>query len=113
MIKDLGQHSVGKNTRQTLRKPLRCRAQVLLPTGALLQGQTTDISTGGVTIVVAEPISLGSACKMRLELFVNGSPIPFEVIGVVITCICSNQAYRIGFRFQSLDSQQFAVLEKI
>jgi c-di-GMP-binding flagellar brake protein YcgR len=101
------------NLRQTTRKILRCKALVRMESGEILTGKTLDISVGGLCLVLENSLLEKVLCEVRLEFFLEGKPTRIQSKTRVVSCICTNQTYRVGLQFLALDSKQNDIIGKI
>lgn len=97
--------------RRTSRKSLRLIAQIQLPNGKLLQGQTADISRGGIGFFCSERVELGRDCTLTIHIAACGANAKLRLIGRA--CHCTKQSedcYRIGMQFIRMDEATAAIL---
>ena len=62
-----------------------------------LKAQSVDISSGGVGIVVSQPLRKGDVVK--IDYPVNGDGVTLPVFSEVIWCRTENGCSRVGLRF--------------
>jgi hypothetical protein len=102
---------VGFEQRRAARKILRLTAQILLPSGSLLEGQTADISREGIGFFSPHPIAVGQDCTLSIDVSACGSSAELNLIGRVCHCSkVSEDHYRIGMKFVRMDEKTAAVL---
>jgi hypothetical protein len=90
------------------------RAQVALPSLAVLSGQTLDISSRGLCVLLDDPIPADVACTLRFEMFVNGKTHVFTAsarsgCGV----FASHGGFRVDFEFVGDDLQRTALINSL
>jgi c-di-GMP-binding flagellar brake protein YcgR len=101
-------------TRSAARKMLRCAAVIMLPGGAALRGRTSDISIGGVSLIVTDQLPADQICKLVLDTVLNGRTVRFTVDSKVVYSILSGtDGYRTGVQFLSMDAANKKLLEEL
>ena len=102
------------DARATPRKKLNNRANVVLADGKSFAGRTVDISQGGISIVLQEPIAAAQSCIILLELFAGDRVRQFNAPARVVYSICSGTAgFRIGFQFINLSPTNVEILNAL
>ncbi|WP_205833014.1 PilZ domain-containing protein [Azohydromonas caseinilytica] len=95
----------GAERRRTERKVLRGSAQLLLPSGNLVETRLVDISQGGLGLVAPVNLPVGTVCevKFRSALFGNGTEA-LVVRGRIARSILSGKegGFMIGLEFSNL-----------
>jgi c-di-GMP-binding flagellar brake protein YcgR len=97
--------------RRTSRKAMRLVAEICLPNGGILSGQTADISRSGIGFFCPERIDLGGDCTLVILISACGTDAQLKLVGRV--CHCTKQSedsYRIGMQFIRMDEQTAAIL---
>lgn len=93
------------------RKAIRLVAEIRLPTGSVLTGQTADISRSGIGFFCAERVAVGEDCTLSIHISACGTDAELKLIGRV--CHCTKQSedsYRIGMKFVRMDEQTAAIM---
>lgn len=101
------------NLRQALRKILRCRALVKMETGEIAIGKTLDISVDGLCLVLENSLPQGLVCEVRLDFLLAGKSTRIQSKTRVVSCICTNQVYRVGLQFLAADLTQTEIIGRI
>jgi c-di-GMP-binding flagellar brake protein YcgR len=97
--------------RRASRKAMRLIAEIRLPNGSVLNGQTADISRSGIGFFCPERLDLGGDCTLIIHISACGTNAELKLIGRV--CHCTKQsedAYRIGMQFIRMDEQTASIL---
>jgi hypothetical protein len=97
--------------RRASRRAMRLVAEIRLPNGGVLSGQTADISRSGIGFFCPERIDLGGDCTLVIHISACGTNAELKLIGRV--CHCTKQSedsFRIGMQFIRMDEQTAAVL---
>ncbi len=70
--------------RQTVRVTMAVPANVVMPDGAVVQGVTTDVSSGGVMLLMETPVQLavGEAIELVFPVLDGDATLPATVVGV-------------------------------
>jgi cellulose synthase (UDP-forming) len=70
--------------RQTVRVPMNVPADVLLASGAVLHGVTTDLSSGGVMVRMEREFkaTIGESVKLTLPVLDGNATLPATLVGV-------------------------------
>ena len=93
---------------------LHGRAQVALPSQTVLSGQTLEISSRGLSIMLDDPIPADVACVLRFEMFAKGQT---HVITASAKSDCgvfaSHGGFRVGFEFNEDDLQRTALINSL
>jgi c-di-GMP-binding flagellar brake protein YcgR len=104
---------VGVEMRATVRKVVSLKARVLLAGGAMVEGRTHDISTGGVGLLLRQPLTVQSIVQIAVQLPKPKVPGQYDVItgsGKVVFLVLKGDNYQIGVQWLSLDSKVLALL---
>lgn len=97
--------------RRATRKIMRLTAQIALPDGVLLEGQTADISREGIGFFSPDRLEIGRDCTLTIDIAACGADAQLRLVGRV--CHCSKVAedrFRVGMKFIRMDEQTAAVL---
>ena len=97
--------------RRASRKAMRLVAEIRLPSGGILNGQTADISRSGIGFFCPERIDLGGDCTLVIPISACGTDAELKLVGRV--CHCTKQSedsYRIGMQFIRMDEQTASIL---
>lgn len=87
------------------RKTLRCRAKVAVLDKPSLDAWTTDISQGGISLMVPDSINPGQYCVIKFETGINEKAMLFSAIARAVYTVCSSSGeYRTGFQFHDLSA---------
>ncbi len=97
--------------RRTSRKAMRLVAEIRLPNGTLLNGQTADISRSGIGFFCPSQLDLGGDCTLIIRISACGTDAELKLIGRVCHCTkLSEDCYRIGMQFIRMDEQTASIL---
>jgi hypothetical protein len=97
--------------RRAARKVMRLTAQIALPDGVILVGQTADISREGIGFFSPTRLEVGRDCTLTIAIDACGATAELRLVGRV--CHCSKVAedrFRVGMKFIRMDEQTAAVL---
>lgn len=97
--------------RRTSRKAIRLRAEIRLPNGSVLTGQTADISRSGIGFFCPEHVDVGGDCTLSIRISACGADAELKLVGRV--CHCTKQSedsYRVGMKFIRMDEQTAAIV---
>jgi hypothetical protein len=101
----------GLEQRRAPRKILRLTAQIALPDGSLLTGQTADISRDGIGFFSPTRIAAGDDCTLTIHIAACGSSAELHLVGRVCHCSkVSEDRFRVGMKFVRMDEATAAVL---
>jgi len=92
--------------------PTRLKLKNVAPTvPSTLWGKTTDLSEGGLAVILENPVQVSSL----LTLSIDDSLDPVEALGQIawIKPIVNNSGFRCGIRFSRLEQRDFSSLRKI
>jgi hypothetical protein len=99
--------------RKSPRKPLRQRITIGTVEHGILQGQTLDISVGGLSVMSPISMATRTLCVVRFELLVDGRLVRFFGNGKVANCCCAGMdGFRIGMQFQVDDPKLLPSLNR-
>ena len=96
--------AVQNDSRAGARKILRCPARLTLAEGIALRGRTFDVSMGGLSIMLDNPLPLGTRCTVDFEAMIGGKTVKIHVAAKVIHCALSGtDGFRVGFQLERND----------
>ena len=102
------------DSRSSTRKLLRCQALITLPGGVSLKGRTVDIALGGVCLIVPNQLPSSQACRLTLDLALNGRAVHFNAEAKVVYSILSGtDGFRTGVQFRQMDDTNSKILVAI
>ncbi|MFL6549624.1 MAG: PilZ domain-containing protein [Povalibacter sp.] len=97
--------------RRATRKILRLTAQITLPGGIILAGQTADVSREGIGFFSPSSIAAGHDCTLNIAIAACGATAELHLVGRVCHCSkVSEDHYRVGMKFIRMDESTAAVL---
>jgi c-di-GMP-binding flagellar brake protein YcgR len=97
--------------RRVSRKALTLAAQIVLPDGQTLEGQTADISREGIGFFCPRHVAAGLDCTLIISIDACGTSAQLKLVGRV--CHCTKQAddhFRIGMKFIRMDETTATIL---
>jgi c-di-GMP-binding flagellar brake protein YcgR len=109
-----GKPAAGAENRASVRKLVSLKVRVLMPSGKMMEGRTQDVSTGGVGLVLADPLTPQSQVQIALQLPRPKVPGQYDVItgpGKVVFQVMRGANYQIGVQWLSLDGKTLALLQ--
>ena len=95
-----GKH-VHQEQRKTPRKVYRTKAVLVMDGQAPVIGKTSDVGASGVSINVADPLTVGQAGQLAFDLLVEGTFVTINTRAKVSYCIFSSGEFKVGFHFLS------------
>lgn len=96
------------------RKVFRCRAKLLVEDKLPMRAWTVDISIGGISLMLAEPIDPGQYCIVKFDAVVDGISRRFSAMAKSIYSVCSYTGkYRTGFQFPGLSMANASFIDKL
>jgi PilZ domain len=99
--------------RRSPRKPMRQRVMIGTVGHGIFQGQTLDISAGGLSVMIPFALATRTVCAVRFELMVDGRLVCFFGNGKVAHCSCAGmEGFRVGMQFQVDDPKLLPSLNK-
>ena len=96
------------------RKVISLRAQIELPNGSVLTGQSADISRSGVAIISPSKVKADRDCRVTIDLSVCGTAKALMLTGRA--CYCTELAptkFRVGMRFVGMNAHVSELLETL
>ena len=106
--------AAGADMRSSIRRVVSLKARVLLPGGKMMEGRTHDLSTGGVGLLLRDPLAPQSAVQVAVQLPKPKVPGQYDVItgaGKVVFQVLKGDDYQIGVQWLSLDSKVLSLLQ--
>lgn len=98
--------------RRAIRKTLRSNAIFISLKVASKTAMTLDLSTGGVSLTLSEPLQLGRSCAISFDVPSDCKKQRTLIRGHIVSCIRkSAHAYRIGIRFIHADPTSRALID--
>ena len=104
----------GAEMRASFRRVVSLRARVLVEGGAMIDGRTQDLSTGGVGLLLSKPLVLQTKVQVAIQLPKPKAPGQYEVItgpAKVVFQVLRGGDYQIGLQWLSLDSKTLSFLQ--
>ena len=92
-----------QDQRKSPRKVLRSKAQLTMDGQAPIAGKTVDVGANGVSITIADPLTVGQGGQLAFDLLVEGSFVSINTRVKVLYCIFSSGDFKVGFQFLSPD----------
>lgn len=65
---------------------------------------TLDLSTGGLSLTLPQPLTIGQACAITFDVPSDTQKQRALISGRVASCVPSGETYRIGIRFVQADA---------
>ncbi len=96
--------------KEARKRNLRVRASVTIGHRAA-EIRTHDISVQGVSLLLPFPAQAGASARISFSLFHDGKLKPLSVTGKAAHCTLSEDAFRTGFAFTSLDPEQKKIIQ--
>lgn len=105
--------SAGAERRRNPRKRLQRRVAIGLGKGEIIQGQTVEISSGGVGVMLPKALRMGETCIVRFNMLVDGLAVQIDGVGKVANCSCSGlDGFRVGLQLSVRDAHAANVIEE-
>lgn len=70
---------------------------------APVSGKTADVGANGVSVSVADPLTVGQGGQLAFDLLVEGSFVTINTRVKVSYCIFSSGEFKVGFQFLNPD----------
>jgi len=103
---------VGVDKRRYDRKELLTQAIFVSQHLRLKSAVTIDISTGGLSLIVPEPIKIGQACAISFDVPAQHSKQRTLVRGTVASCVANDSdGYRVGIQHMESDPVSRQLIE--
>jgi hypothetical protein len=103
----------GADMRATVRRVVSLKARVLFADGKMMEGRTHDLSTGGVGLLLRQPLAAQAVVQVAVQLPKPKNPGQYDVItgsGKVVFQVLKADDYQVGVQWLSLDSKVLALL---
>lgn len=82
------------------RKFVSGKAQIALGSSFSVDGKLIDLSEGGVSVMLDDPVTIKKVCNISCHIFQNGKSYRFSLPSVVVHCVLvSGRGYKVGFQF--------------
>ena len=110
----------GPEMRTAVRKLVSLKVRLLLESGVILDGRSNDLSTGGIGLLLQQPLALQSVVQVAVQLpMLNGSDqynghVRYEVVtssGKVVFQILRGDNYQVGLQWLNLGSKELSLLK--
>ncbi|QAU33737.1 PilZ domain-containing protein [Janthinobacterium sp. 17J80-10] len=99
--------------RSSPRRPIRCKVKITGPTGQTIHGESFDLSTGGIGVVLDIQLALGAVCTVMFAPFTHGSVKSVNVTASVAYCMLNSAGFRTGFQFINIPAATTAIIASI
>ncbi len=100
------------DNRGSVRKLVTLKARVLMGQGRMVDGRTHDLSTGGLSLLLAAPLPAQTVVQVAIQLPVVGGQ--FEVVSgqaKVVFQVLRGDDYQLGMEWSGLDSRSLGLLQ--
>jgi c-di-GMP-binding flagellar brake protein YcgR len=97
----------GFDMRASVRRVVSLKARVLLAGGAVVEGRTHDLSSGGVGLLLRQPLTAQAIVQVAVQLPKPTMPGQYDVIagaGKVVFQVLKGDDYQVGVQWLNLDS---------
>ena len=109
----VGSAPVG-DARNAPRKLVAGRIKLATDSGLRQEGRLLDLSNGGLSATMEDPIRPGVLCLLDCEVSQAGKMHTISLIAKAIECILvRGKGYRIGFQFQKVSDGSVAVIRAL
>ena len=88
--------------RQSVRKVLKTKAQLILNSENFIQARTVDIGLDGIGLVLPSPVIPGQEGRVIISMYFDGKAHLVDSAVKVTYCVFSSGEFRVGFQFASL-----------
>lgn len=95
--------SSAEDLRKSVRKVLLSQAIFVSQNLRVKSAITIDISTGGLSLMVPEPLQIGQACAISFDVPGKRSKQRTLISGTVASCIAKGASYRVGVHYVESD----------
>jgi c-di-GMP-binding flagellar brake protein YcgR len=100
-----------EDQRRTSRKAMRLVAEIRLPNGEVLHGQTADISRSGIGFFSPQHVGVGGDCTLLIRISACGTDAELKLVGRVAHCRKQSEDwFRVGMQFIRMDEQTASIL---
>ena len=102
-----------EDKRAAPRRPLRCRVDLIGPNGRQIRGESFDLSTGGIGVMLDEQLRVGEVCRLMFAPFREGSTKSVSVTAKVAYSMLGRDGFRTGFEFQNVAAATASVINSL
>lgn len=95
--------TVANDMRKSVRKILLSHAIFVSQKLRVKSAVTIDISTGGLSLTIPEPLDVGQACAISFDVPGQQSKQRTLIRGTVASCVAKDDGYRIGVHYVQSD----------
>lgn len=99
--------------RSSPRRPIRCKVRIIGPTGQMINGESFDLSTGGIGVILDLNLAIGDICTVMFAPYTHGSVKSVSVTASVAYCMLNTAGFRTGFQFLNVPATTAAVIASI
>lgn len=103
----------GADQRSSPRRPIRCKVKIIGPKGQTVNGESFDLSAGGIGVILDVHLSIGDVCTIMFAPFTHGSVKSVSVTGTVAYCMLNSEGFRTGFQFMNVPASTATVIASI
>ena len=100
-------------SRAAPRRPIRCKTRVIGPNGVTINGESFDLSSGGIGVILDRPLPIGAIATVMFAPFTHGSVKSVTVAASVAYSMLSSAGFRTGFQFQNVPPATAIVIASI
>jgi hypothetical protein len=100
------------DNRASVRKLVTLKARVLLAQGRMLDGRTHDLSTGGLSLLLAAPLPPQNTVQVAIQLTRAAGQL--DVVSgpaTVVFQVLRGDDYQIGLQWAGLDNRCMGLLQ--
>ena len=107
--------SVGPNAEAAARvKVMRWPARLRLGHTAQLEGKAIQISSTGLSLLLAHSVRDGERGLVSVSAFISGNPVLLQTRVSIVCCTCVGMdGFRISLRFEDMDDDATAALDAL
>lgn len=95
------------------RKPLRRRIALTLADFSVVNGQTVDISSGGLHVAVPQLLKVPQECMFELTVMQDGKVKTLSGRGRMLSCTCAGMNFNVGLQFLSMEDAGKALVDSV
>jgi PilZ domain len=110
---NVGIGQISGERRKSERIPLRSRAAVGLEDNQVFRGHTTDISEGGLSVIIPTSMKKGQSCKVLLTVIDKEHAVTITGFGIAANCACTKDGFRVGMTFEGSDDHNKQLIAKL
>lgn len=104
---------LSQERRTAPRKPLRRRIALTLADFSVLNGQTVDISSGGLRVAVPRLLTVPQECMFELTVMQDGKVKTLSGRGRLLSCSCAGMDFNVGLQFMSMEDAGKALVNSV